>query len=290
MTQGLVTPARAAEDTVVAKAGNVTVTVNELRRRVALIYPEATTAQRNEFLANADKVKELASAMLANKLMMAEARSRKLDDTQDTRDLLAISREDVLVRVLMNDVAPSSSIPAPTEKEMREVYNNNKAGLTIGKQFRVAHIFVISSDERSDDQKKEAKRKIDECYADLKGAKAEQFARSARICSEDTVSRDKGGELGFLVEEQIAPQFKEVLAKMKIGEISPPILTPQGWHILRLQEIKPSGIRPYDDVKDIITQRIKEQKLQVARSTYVDKLMQDNKTEIKDDGIAAVKP
>ena len=280
--------ALAAEDTIVAKAGTTVVTVDEVRRRLTLIVPD--TAQRNELLGSPEKLRDIANNMLANKLAMIEAKNKKLDDTQEARDLLVISREEVMVQLLFKNVAPPSSIAEPTEQEIRDVYKNNKANLTVGKQYKVSQIFVLAAEDRTEDQKKEAKRKIDECYADLKGAKAEQFARSARICSENAATRDKGGDLGWLIEDQIAPQFKDVLVKMKPGDISAPIYAGGGWNILRLAEIKQAGMRTYEEVKDTIAQRIKEQKLQLARTTYIDKLMQDNKAEIKEDGIAALKP
>lgn len=283
-----VRPVLAGDDTVIGKAGSVSVTVGELRRRLLLLSPEATQAQRNEILQNSDKVKEAVNGILVNKLLAAEARNKKLDDSQQGRDLLNFMREDTLARLMLEDAAPTSSIPVPTDAEIRDLYNLNKASLKVGKQYRVARIFVAAPDDLSDNQKKEAKRKIDECHADLKGAKAEQFARAARICSEDTTTRDKGGEIGFLVEDQIAiPQYKETLVKMKVGEISAPFFASQGWHILRLMETKPAGTRTLEEVKETLAQGIKQQKLQTARNTYIEKLVQDNKIEIKDDGLAA---
>ncbi|MCX8506347.1 MAG: peptidylprolyl isomerase [Alphaproteobacteria bacterium] len=283
-------PVNAADDSVVIKSGALTVTVAEIRTRVAIILPDATTAQRNELLANTDKMREIASSMLASKILVGEAKAKKLESDPITRDQIALARDEVLVRSLLNNIAPSSSIPEPTEKELREYYAQHKDSYVVGKQYRVAQIFVASTEDRTSEQKKEAKRKIDECYADLKGAKADQFARSARICSEDTANRDKGGELGWLVEDNIAPQYREVITKMKLGEISAPINTKEGWRIMRLMETKPAGPLPFEDVKENVVQTIKSQKLTLARQTYVDKLMADNKFEIKEDGLSAVKP
>ena len=281
----------AAEDTIVAKGGSFTVTVADIRNRFALLFPEATTAQKNEFLGNADKVREMATSMIMNKLVVNEAKAKKLENEQSTRDQIALARDEVLFRNLLNNVAPTSSIPDPTEKEMREVFNKNKANLTIGKQYRVARIFVASSEDRSAEQKKEAKRKIDDVHADLKGAKAEQFARTARISSEDTTTRDKGGEVGWVTaDDKMEPAIRDALVKMKVGEISAPLNTADGWYVFRLMDIKPAGLVPFEDVKERIAQSIKEQKLQIARQTYVDKLMQENKFEVKDEGITAVKP
>ena len=287
---GVTKSALAAEDTIVAKGGTITITVADVRNRIALLMPDATTAQRNEVMGNADRVREIATNMLANKIMSNEAKAKKLDNDAITRDQIALARDEALVQALLVNVAPASSIPEPTEKEMQEVYAKNKAKLTVGKQYRLARIFVASPDEYSADRKKEAKRKIDDVFADLKGAKADQFTRTARISSEDNSTRDKGGEIGWIVEDSLEGPVRDTLTKMKLGEISHPINLTDGWYVFRLMETKPAGLLPFDNVKATIIQSIKDQKLQLARRTYADKLMQENKFEVKEDGIAAVKP
>jgi len=86
------------------------------------------------------------------------------------------------------------------------------------------------------------------------------FSELARKYSEDPGTRDKGGDLGFFSRGQMVPEFEEVVFKLKVGEISPPIKTRFGYHLVRVEAKIPSREQTYEEVKDRVRQDLLEAK------------------------------
>ncbi|MFS0644825.1 peptidylprolyl isomerase [Siminovitchia sp. 179-K 8D1 HS] len=133
-----------------------------------------------------------------------------------------------------------------SEEEVKEYYNNKQ------KEIEVRHILV-------DDEKtaKEVKSKLD---------KGEDFKKLAKEYSVDTAANEQGGSLGTISidEPQMDETFKKEAFKLKKNEISNPVETQFGWHIIQVTDIKekPKKDRqPYDKVKDDYAHQLKVAKL-----------------------------
>lgn len=141
----------------------------------------------------------------------------------------------------------------PSEEDVKKYYEDNKDKYY---KAKASHILV--------DDLKEAnvlRKQI------LKG---EDFAKIAKENSKDTGSAQNGGSLGEFTNGQMVQAFDEQIAKMKAGDISEPIQTQFGYHVIKLDEKNP---REFDEVKDEIKQTLQQEKFK----EYIEKVKKDAK-------------
>jgi len=148
-----------------------------------------------------------------------------------------------------------------TEEEMKEYYDSYKPNIT------ARHILV--ADEAT---AKEVKQKLDE------GA---DFAELAKEYSTDTASAENGGDLGSFGTGQMVPEFEEAAFALKVGEISDPVQSTHGYHIIEVTKIdeKPS----YEDMKEDIEYELKVSKIdQATMETVMQKEIKDADVKVND--------
>ncbi len=158
--------------------------------------------------------------------------------------------------------------PSVTEAQVREVYDREAKQIEPEDRVRVRHILVAS--------KKEA---MDILERLKKGAK---FAEQAKAYSLDG-SKDHGGDLGYFTSSEMVAEFsKAAYALKKPGELSGPVKTEFGWHIIQLVDRRPGGPQPYEQVKEtirmILLRKAVQKKVEELRKSskivYVDKDLQ----------------
>ncbi len=140
-----------------------------------------------------------------------------------------------------------------TEDEVRAYYEANKTAYVTPEQRRARHIlFKVEqgADETARSEKKQQALKI------LAQAEAgEDFAELAKKYSEGP-SRDNGGDLGFFGRGRMVRPFEDAVFAMQPGEIRGPVETRFGFHIIKLEEIRPETVRPFDEVKQEIRRQL----------------------------------
>ncbi|MCP1122829.1 peptidylprolyl isomerase PrsA [Bacillus sp. 3103sda1] len=97
------------------------------------------------------------------------------------------------------------------------------------------------------------------------------FEELAKKYSEDTVSKNNGGDLGYFGPGKMVPEFEEAAYKLNVGEISEPVKSPKGYHIIKLTDKK--ELQPYDEVKDSIRKTIENERIQ--DNTWRQKVLSD---------------
>jgi peptidylprolyl isomerase len=99
------------------------------------------------------------------------------------------------------------------------------------------------------------------------------FAKIARESSEHKDSAAKGGDLGWVPETQLIPEIRAAVVRMTKGELSPPIRSASGWHIVRLIDRKPSASKPLSEVRETIVANMRLRKAQDAERAYLEGLL-----------------
>jgi peptidyl-prolyl cis-trans isomerase SurA len=164
------------------------------------------------------------------------------------RWLMDQQRETMLQQKLMDALREQGKIKpvTPTEKQMRDFYEANKARM--GKRPATISFKQIVIGPRPDSAAKaKALALADSIYAALK--EGADFATAARRFSQDPGSREQGGELGWLRRgPPLAPEFEKVAFQLKPGVISRPVESPFGYHIIQVQRSQPAEI----DVRHIL--------------------------------------
>ncbi|MGJ7921140.1 peptidylprolyl isomerase [Neobacillus sp. LXY-4] len=152
-----------------------------------------------------------------------------------------------------------------TDDEMKTYFEENKTSFEEGEQVKASHILV--EDEKTANEIKD------------KLANGADFAELAKEYSTDTGSKDNGGDLGFFVKGEMVAEFEEAAFSMAVNEISAPIKTDYGYHIIKVVEKKAASEAKFDDHKDEIKETLLSEKMQSEYTTWLEEAKKD--AEIK---------
>ncbi len=169
-----------------------------------------------------------------------------VDKQTEIAQQLELARESVLASAYVQDYAKSHPI---TDEAMKQEYENLKTRVG-NKEYKLSHILV----ETEDDAKK--------VEAELK--KGGKFAKVAKAKSKDPGSADKGGELGWAVPSNFVQPFGEAVVKLNKGQVSAPVQTQYGWHIIKLEDTRELKVPTFEEMKPKIENRLQQQSIQKA--------------------------
>jgi len=153
---------------------------------------------------------------------------------------------------LMNKIQVSS-------EELHKYYDEHKGEFGTPEERRAAHILITVAANASKDQQDAAREKAENLLQQLKKAPA-MFADLARQNSQDPGSSAKGGDLGFIERGMMVKPFEDAVFALKSGEISGLVKSEFGYHIVKLEEIKASRTISYDEAREVIFNRLRQQK------------------------------
>ncbi|MDA1678208.1 peptidylprolyl isomerase PrsA [Bacillus cereus group sp. TH152-1LC] len=153
-------------------------------------------------------------------------------------------KNQIKFKLAMNEAIKKSV----TEKDVKDHYKP---------EIKASHILVSDENEA-----KEIKKKLDA------GASFEELAKQE---SQDLLSKDKGGDLGYFHSGTMTPEFETTAYKLKIDQISEPVKSPNGYHIIKLTGKK--DLQPYDEVKDSIRKNLEAER--IADPIFSKKLLQN---------------
>jgi peptidyl-prolyl cis-trans isomerase C len=185
--------------------------------------------------------------LVASRLFSLSGAKAGLDKTPEFKASLEHVVQQSLARAAVEDLMKDVSV---SDGEVKKFYDENPDQFTNPEQIHVRHI-LVSDDVTSSDT-------IVSILGDLKkGASFDSLAMSRSICP----SAPQGGDLGFFGRGQMVPEFEEAaFALQNPGDISEPVLSAFGWHIIKLEEKRPSSTVPYDEVKPQILQYLENEK------------------------------
>jgi peptidyl-prolyl cis-trans isomerase C len=166
-------------------------------------------------------------------LVTKEAEKNKLQDSEDFKRREAFLRNKMLMGMMLQAQAKD----AATDEEMHKVYDDAVKSMTAEEEVHARHILV--------DTEEEAKAIAEQ----IKGGA--DFATLAKEKSKDPGAAD-GGDLGYFVKGQMVPEFSEVAFKMYPGQVSNPVKTQFGWHIIKVEDKRTRAMPEFDKVKDQI--------------------------------------
>lgn len=138
------------------------------------------------------------------------------------------------------------------DADLQELYKKEIANLA--EQRRAAHILVEVNDQMNDDQ---AKAKISEIKKRLDAG--EDFAALAKEFSDDSGSATEGGDLGYAGPGVYDPAFEEALYALQKDQVSEPVRSEFGWHLIKLLDVQAPEVPSFDNLKDKLEREVKDQ-------------------------------
>jgi peptidyl-prolyl cis-trans isomerase D len=155
-------------------------------------------------------------------------------------------------------VASLDSVSAgiPLEAGEAEKYYQANIGKYSDEQRRARHILIDARKDASAAEKAAAQKKADGLLAELRKDRG-KFASLAKQHSGDSGSAEQGGDLGFFGRGMMVTEFENAVFSMKVGEISTPVLSEHGYHIIQLDAIKPGKTRSFEEARGEIEGALK---------------------------------
>jgi parvulin-like peptidyl-prolyl isomerase len=147
-------------------------------------------------------------------------------------------------------IPPADSVTVP-EADLRKYYNGHKESYREEEQVRARHI-LISSRTPAEDGK--ARTRADSLLRAIRGGA--DFGQLARTFSQDPGSGSQGGDLGFFPRGRMVKEFSDTAFALAPGQVSGLTKTQFGYHIIRVDEKKPAGLRPYEEVRGEIKNQL----------------------------------
>lgn len=149
-----------------------------------------------------------------------------------------------------------------TDQELQEFYNANKAEFSRQEQVRARHILVMVNDQRTDEQ---ARQRIEEVRTKLAGGG--DFTALAKEYSDDTASKESGGDLGLFGRGQMVPEFEQAAFTAEPGKLVGPVKTNFGYHLIEVTDKVTGGTQPFAEVKESIRARVAAERVQQLAET-----------------------
>lgn len=235
---------------------------------IAVVNGVAIPAIYAEFLRNSRTARGQSSetltdanirdALVVAEVLAQEAQRTGMDKNPRISALIEFQRKELLGRALLEEHLRKNPI---SEDVIRAEYNKAKerAG---GSEYRVRHILVPSEKDARD------------IIARIKTRKA-KFEDLAKRHSQDP-SAENGGDLGWVAPAGLVSEFAEAMTKLKKGQLGDnPVQTRFGWHVIRLDDVRPLQFPAYEEAKERIVQQLQ----QLAARNYVRELSSTAKVE-----------
>jgi peptidyl-prolyl cis-trans isomerase D len=154
------------------------------------------------------------------------------------------------------DAAKMQTDAKPDEAALKQRYEEQKARFVSPEQRLASHILVKVPANADAAAQKAALEKAQKIAAEAKGGK--DFAALAKADSDDLGSKSQGGDLGWLDKGVTDPAFEAALFAMKKGDISDPVKTEEGYHVIQLRDVRPEAVRSFAEVKDELSHQYLE--------------------------------
>jgi peptidylprolyl isomerase len=266
--------AQAVAQDVLGVMGNQQVRATDVKRLIDALPPEA----RKRLQADSGALERLVREELVRRTVLAEARQQGWDKKPGVQLLMERAREQALLQAYVNSLTrPAASYPS--EEELRAFYEASKASLTLPAQYQLAQIFVSSPENADTSAAAVAQKKAAELAARVQRAPAE-FAKIAREQSDHKESAAKSGDLGWVPDTQLIPEVRAAVTRMTKGEVSAPVRSATGWHIIRLADRKPSTTRPLSEVRDQLVAAMRVRRAQDVERAYIEALLSKANVQI----------
>lgn len=235
-----------SENKIVARVNGKEISQDDVLKFLNDIGPQVAIQFRSP-----EGIQKVIVELVNQELLYLDAKDNKMDEEEAFIQMLEEAKVNMLKSYALNKLI--SNIDA-TDEELEEYYQSHKEYFKQEESLKASHILV-------DDESK-----AEDIIQEIKdGLSFEEAARKYSSCP----SKDVGGDLGQFTRGQMVPEFEEAAFSMEEGAISQPVKTQFGYHIIKLQERIPAGIKAFNEVRKDIYRQVVALKQQ---ERYLDKI------------------
>jgi len=218
--------------------------------------------QNQEYFATEQGKAQLLEQLISFELINKYAIDEHLEETEEYKSQLQMVKKDLLTQAGVKKVLDSVTV---SDEEVENYFNENPDMFKGQASVRAKHILV-----ESEDKAKEIKEKINN------GLSFEDAAKEFSTCP----SSSQGGDLGAFTSGKMVPEFEEAAFNLEVGEISEPVKTQFGYHLIRVEEKLPEVSKSFDEVKESLHVNLLSHKQNVTYVNFINKLKDEQQVEI----------
>jgi peptidyl-prolyl cis-trans isomerase D len=161
------------------------------------------------------------------------------------------------VKYLLADLTRIRASINPTDEELQKRYEATKEDYKSGESVHAVHILIKTAPTATPAEDAAAKAKAQGLVAQLRGGA--NFAALAAKNSDDPGSAARGGDVGFFARGAMVPEFEAAAFSLPINQVSDPVKSQFGYHILKVLERRAAGYKPFEEVKEQLRQQYVDQ-------------------------------
>lgn len=225
------------------------------------------------YLSAPDRKRQFVENMILNDLLFEEGKKQGYDKDPDIDRQIVDMRKRLVVQKLMRELQKPPEI---TDEQAKQYYDDNPT-LYSTTQIKAAHVLV-----KDEETAKEVRAQLEKDPS--------KFAEVAKEKSTDRTSGGRGGELGKFAQGRMVPEFEKVAFALPVNELSQPVKTQYGWHIIIVTEREEGERKPFDQVKEQIRATMRNKALQDTMQTRFDGLKQGAGLQINETVLAEITP
>jgi peptidylprolyl isomerase len=271
-------PSTTDSSAVVARLGDQQVSANELHA----LFRQVPAAMRESLKGERVTLETWLRARLAEKSLYQQAQTQHWSERPEVQAQIQAAVEQIVLRDYLNSV---TQVPQdfPTDELLQQAYEANKDALQVAASYRLSQIFLTVPDQQA------AASVHSQALALSTKAQAKDadFAELARRYSQEQISAERGGDIGPQPLSQLVPEIRSSVSQLEVGQVSAPIKTAQGLHIIKLTELQPARQASLEEVRGQLRESLRATQQEQAAQKYISDMF--NSATLSLDGAALSK-
>lgn len=264
-----------AENNLIMQHPLANLSASEMEKAIDYLVP----ADRQDAMRRSDKnIRSFLADYYTIKLMAEEARQQQLDQSGRVSFVVANYENRLLAEKLIENRLAEAKRP-DYEKLAREAYKAKPELFVRPEQVKAQHILVEVNEERSESEALARAQQVYELVLKDKPG----FAKLAKEYSDDPSAERNGGLLGFFDRTKMVPEFSEAAFALKPGEVSKPVKTSFGYHVIHVVERRPETKMPFERVRDKLIKEEEAKFLAAKRDEIVNSFRADDRVVFDED-------
>lgn len=251
----------ASKENVVAVVDGFKVYEGDISARLKTLSPDGKEVKAEDVPQGV--LRAMVLEVFVNNEIDKDSKKLKYQKNAEIEKIVENFKRNIIREKYLNDTIFSKITDKEVENEYAKIVESVK-----GKEERkIKHILVADEDEIE-----RIRRNV------LRSGNFEKVAKEKSI---DKTSAENGGDIGYVLRSELVPEFADVAFILKAGAISKPLKTQYGWHIIKVEDIRPAQFLPFDEVKDRIKQKLQQEAIQKYLTSLTSKVNVDFKIDTK---------
>ena len=257
-------PAPASAGPAVARLGNQQIDLAELKSVLASLPAES----REQLRANRGALETWLRSRLAQKAVLEQADAQGWRQRPEVEQQTRAAAEQIVFRDYMLSV---SQVPAdyPSAAELQQAYDSGKAQWVTPPLYRVSQIFLAVNDPQNLDA---VRRQAQDLSRRAQAAPGD-FAALATQFSQDPDTAARGGDSGLQPLQQLVPEVRGTVSRLKVGAVSDAVQSAAGFHVLMLTAQQPARTATLDELRERLTQALRAQRQEQIAKAYLEGML-----------------